>query len=98
MIAEPPVLSCRDDALVDKGAEAPKFCLSTVEMRTPTADSGLLPTGTASIAMRNMFSPPPPSWTIGDKIGKETAGQTLTSLPLFVEKGLKDDIKVNSGV
>ena len=27
---EPPTLLCRDDALIDKGAEAPKACLSPV--------------------------------------------------------------------
>ena len=46
---------CRDDALVDKGAAAPKPCLSSVEMRTLTTAGGLLPAGTASIAMRTIF-------------------------------------------
>ena len=44
MIAEPLTLSIfRDAALVDKGAEAPKPCLSLVEMRKPTPAGGLLP-------------------------------------------------------
>ena len=41
---------CRDDVLVDKGTAAPKPCLSPVEIRTLTADSGLLPAGTDSTA------------------------------------------------
>ena len=40
----PPALPCfRNDALVDKGAVAPKPCLSPVEIRTLTAAGGLLP-------------------------------------------------------
>ena len=37
-----------DDALVHKGAEASKPCLSPVKMHTPVAAGGLLPAGTAS--------------------------------------------------
>ena len=58
------------DALVDKGAEAPKPCLPPAEMRTPTAAGGLLPAGIASTATRTTFSRPLSSWT------------TSTSLPL----------------
>ena len=61
MIAEPPALPCRDDALVNKGAEAPKPCLSPMEVRTPTAAGSLLPAGTVSTAMKTIF-PPPPLW------------------------------------
>ena len=54
MIAEPPALPIsRDDALVDKGTEAPKPCLSPV--RTPTA-------GAASTAMKTIF-PLPRLWS-----------------------------------
>ena len=56
----PPALPCcRDDALVDKGAEAPKLCLSPVEIRTLTAAGGLLPTGTSITATRIIFRQPP---------------------------------------
>ena len=72
MIAEPPALPCWDGALVDKNAEAPKPCLLPVEMRTPPGAAGLLPTGTASTAMRTIFSRPLPSWTLGE----ETQGRT----------------------
>ena len=43
----------KNDALVDKGAAAPKPCLSPVERHT-TAAGGLLPAGTASTAMRTI--------------------------------------------
>ena len=49
------------NALVGKGAEAPKPCLSPIEMGTPTAAGGLLPVGTASTATKTTF-PPPPRW------------------------------------
>ena len=52
---EPPALPCMDDAMIDKGAEAPKPRLSPVEMHTLTAAGGLLPTGTASTARRTVF-------------------------------------------
>ena len=59
MEAEPPASSMRGHALVDKGAAAPKPCLSPVEMRTLTAAGGLLPAGTASITTRTIFHQPP---------------------------------------
>ena len=47
MKVEPPALPRWDDVLVDKGAAAPKQCLSPVEMRKLTAAGGLLPAGKA---------------------------------------------------
>ena len=62
-IAEPSALPvCRDDALVDKGAEGTKLCLSPVEMRTLTAAGEILPAGTASTTLRTIFPLPPPLW------------------------------------
>ena len=43
--AEPPARPCRKDILVEDGAAAPKSCLPSLEMRSPTADGGLVPTG-----------------------------------------------------
>ena len=57
--AGPPALPCRDDALVDKGAEVPKLCLSPVEMRTLTAAGGILPAGIATTATRTILYQPP---------------------------------------
>ena len=55
----PPALSCsREEALVDKGAATPKSCLSPLEMRSPIAAGGLLPTGETSTATTNTFDHP----------------------------------------
>ena len=48
-----------ENALVDNGAAAPKSCLPSGEMRSPTAAGGLLPTGKASIATKTPFNKPP---------------------------------------
>ena len=53
---KPPAHPCTDDAMVDKGAAAPKPCLSPVEIHTPTAAGGLLPASTAFIATRVILS------------------------------------------
>ena len=79
MIAEPLALPIfGDDALVDKGAEAPKPCLSLVETRTPPAADGLLPTGTASTAMRGPF---PRRLFPGGKTNKRTSRSNFNQLP-----------------
>ena len=44
VMAEPPAPPCRDDVLVENGAAAPKSCLPSLEMRSPIAADGLLPT------------------------------------------------------
>ena len=47
----PPALPCsRDYALAGNGAAAPKTCLSPLEVRTPTAAGGIVPTGRTSTA------------------------------------------------
>ena len=58
-MAEPPALLCRDDAVVDNGAAAPKSCLPSLEMRSPTAADVFLPTGEAFIAMMITYNQPP---------------------------------------
>ena len=59
LVAEPPAIPCRDDALVENGAAVPKSCLPSMELRSPTAAGGLLPTGEASIATRTTSNQPP---------------------------------------
>ena len=59
VMAEPPALPSRDDVLVENGAAAPKSCLPSLEMRSPTAAGSLLSTGEASIATRATFNQPP---------------------------------------
>ena len=55
MKTESPVLPRRDNVLVDKGAAAPKPCLSPVQMRTLTSAGDLLPAGKASTATKIIF-------------------------------------------
>ena len=76
MIAEPPASEKYiGNALIDKGAEAPKSCLSPGEMRTKASAGGLLPAGTASTVMRAIFPRPFFSWSLGEDT-KERTGQT----------------------
>ena len=56
--AESPALRCRDDVVVESGDAAPKSCLPSLEMRSPTAAGGLLPTGEASTATRTTSNEP----------------------------------------
>ena len=57
--AEPPDLPCREDVLVEDGAAAPKSCLPSLEIRSPTATGGLVPTGKTSTATEITFTHPP---------------------------------------
>ena len=57
--AEPPDLPCREDVLVEDGDTMPKSCLPFLEMRSPTAAGGLVPTGKASTATEANFNQPP---------------------------------------
>ena len=56
--AEPPALPCRDNVLVENDAVAPKSCLSRLEMRTPKAVGGSIPTGKTSTTTRTTFDQP----------------------------------------
>ena len=71
MTAEQPTLPRRNDVWVDKGVAAPKPCLSPAEMHTLTVAGGLLPTGTASTAMRIILPPPLFSWSLGEETKKK---------------------------
>ena len=57
--AEPPVLPCRDEFLVENRVAAPKSCISLLEMRTSAAD-GLHPTGKPLTATKTTFNQPIP--------------------------------------
>ena len=62
--ARSPALNCsRNDDLVDNGAAPTKPCFSPREIRTGTAAGGLFSAGTASTAIRTIFSRALPSWT-----------------------------------
>ena len=56
--AKPPAPPCRDDVLVENGASAPKSCLPSLEMRSPSAAGGLLPTGETSTATKTILNQP----------------------------------------
>ena len=56
--AEPPDLPCRDDVLVEGDDAAPKSCIPCLEMRSPTAAGGLVPTGEASTATETTSNEP----------------------------------------
>ena len=56
--AEPLDISFRDDVLIEGGDAAPRSCLPSLEMRSPTAAGGLLPTGEASTATRTTSNEP----------------------------------------
>ena len=56
--AESPDLPCREDVLVEEGAASPESCLPSLEMRSPTAAGGLLPSGEASTATRATSNEP----------------------------------------
>ena len=57
--AEPPALPCRYDVVVEYGDAAPESCLPSLEMRSPTAAGGLVPTGEVSKATETNFNQPP---------------------------------------
>ena len=59
VMVKPPALPCRDDVVVENGTAAPKSCLPSLEMRSPTAAGVLIPTGENSIARRTTFNQPP---------------------------------------
>ena len=56
MMAESPALPCRDDVVVESGDVAPKSCLLSLEMRSPTAAGGLVPTGETSTATKTTYN------------------------------------------
>ena len=59
IMAEPPALPCRDDSLVENSDASPKSCLPFLEIRSPSAAGGLLPTSEAFTATRTTLNKPP---------------------------------------
>ena len=58
VMAEPPVLPCRDDVVVESGAAASESRLPSLEMRSSTAAGGLVPTGEATTASETTSNEP----------------------------------------
>ena len=77
MIAEPPAPEkCIGDAMVNKGAEAPRPNLPPMKVRMLSSTAGgLLPASTASTTMRTIFPRPLFSWSNGEE-AKERTGRT----------------------
>ena len=59
MMAEPLALPCRDKVVVESGDAAPKSCLPSLKMRSPTASRGLVSTGKTSTATKTTYSETP---------------------------------------
>ena len=55
--AEPPNLRCREDVLIEDGATVPKSCVPSLELPSPTAAGGLVPTGAPLTNSRRWLSP-----------------------------------------
>ena len=78
-----PVLPCRDDVGVESGDAAPKSCLPSLEIRSPTAAGGLVLTGKASTTTETNFNQPPLKFysteeTDSEANSKETNMRTST--------------------
>ena len=58
MMTELPALPCRNDVVVESRDAAPKSCLPSLEMRSPTAAGGLVPTGETSKATETTVDEP----------------------------------------
>ena len=93
MKAETPALPRRNDFLVDKGAAAPKPCLSPVEMQTLTAAGDLLFAGKASTATRIIFYQPP-LWFCPTE---EISSRTTTRYAMDYSSIWKIKVKKNRG-
>ena len=59
MMAEPADLPRRNGVLVENGAAMPKSCLPSLEMQSPSAAGGLVPTGKTSTATKTTFNESP---------------------------------------
>ena len=80
MKAEPPVLPCRDDSVVECGAAAFESCLPSMEVRPSTATGGLVPTGDASKASETTLNEPPLRFCLTEETDLK-AKNSWTSVP-----------------
>ena len=79
-LPKPPVLpEFIDNDLVDEGAEAPKPCLSPMEMRTLKPTGDLLLARSASVTLRAVVPSPPFSWSFCEKTEKRNSGSITHS-------------------
>ena len=80
MKAEPPDLPCRDDVVVECGDAASELCLPSLEINSPTAAGGLVPTGEASTATETKFNQSPLRFCSTEETDLE-AKKSWTSVP-----------------
>ena len=78
MKAEHYALPCRDNVLVENGDVLPKSCLPSLEMRSPSAAGGLLPTGETSTAMKITFNRPPLRLYLTEETNLKTLTQVVS--------------------
>ena len=87
--AKPPDLPCRDDVLVEDGATSPGSCLPLLEMRSPIAAGGLVPTGEASAATETNFNQQPLRFCTTEETGSEASSKE-TNLRILTPYALHD--------
>ena len=83
---EPPAPTISsDNALIDKDAEAPKPCISPVEMRMLISPASRLQhVDSDRTTLRNIFSPHPLLWSFWETI-EEMNFSTMTTLQAFAK-------------
>ena len=77
---EHPAFPCRDDVVVESGEAASKSCLPSLEMRSPTAAGGLVPTGEASTATETNHNQPPLRFCSTEETDHLEANRKKTSI------------------
>ena len=78
--AEPPALPCRDDSVVECGSAASESCFPSMEMRSPTAAGGLVPTSDASKASETTLDESPLRFCLTEETDLK-AKTSWTSVP-----------------
>ena len=85
---EPPALPCRDDIVVENGAAAPKSCLPSLEMHSPTVVGGLLLTGETSTATEITFNQPTRRLYVTEETNLKTSTQPVSYDSSFLKNNL----------
>ena len=76
--AEPSAFPCRDDILVENRAAAPKSCLPLLEMHSPAAAGGLLPTRETPTATKITFNRLPLRLYLTEETNLRTSTQPIS--------------------
>ena len=103
MMAEPPLLPCRDHFLVENGDSSPKSCLSAVEMCKATPAGGLLHAGSASTNKTQGTNFPLQllPWSFRETSKEKIIGYNKANIrqvqPFLAPKGDRNEIKAKPG-